>query len=92
MVTLVTLRAAHSEFTDTPDAILTSAIAQAENRHDSTVWGALYDDGVMLLACHIAAATPYGAGGRLAEINERSVYYRDWLELCAMAGSTWRLA
>lgn len=91
-VTLSTLRAAHPEFTDTPDGILTAAIASAENRCDSGVWGDLYDEGVTLFACHIAAATPYGAGGRLGDTPSRTVYYQDWLELCRMVGATWRYA
>lgn len=100
-VTLSSLRAAHPEFTDTPDAVLSAAIVSAENRCDAGVWGVLYDDGVTLFACHIAAATPYGAGGRLTAYGAggrptapdfRSVYYRDWEQMARAVGTSWRIA
>jgi hypothetical protein len=91
-VTLSSLRAAHPEFTDTPDAVLSAAIVSAENRCDAEVWGVLYDDGVTLFACHIAAATPYGAGGRLTAPDFRSVYYRDWEQMARAVGTSWRIA
>jgi len=91
-VTLASLRAAHPEFDDTPDDVLSSAISQAENQIDEGIWGDTYDDGVMLLACHLAAATAYGGGGRLSEKSRRSIYYQDYLDLRKDAGSSWRLA
>ena len=91
-VTLASLRAAHPEFSNTPDGVLSNAITQAENRVDEASWGIRHDDGIMLLACHLAAATAYGSGGRLtSDSKNRTIYWHDYKDLAKTVGSSWRM-
>ena len=64
-VTAASLKAAHPEFSDASDLLVTSMIALAAAQVSSATWGDLYDQGVDLLACHKLALSPDGRAMRL---------------------------
>ena len=90
-VTLASLRAAHPEFVDLPDGVAQDAIDQATRRHDTEVWGDIVDDGILLLACHLIAISPFGAQAQLViQRDGDSIYGVLWRELCRTVGASFR--
>ncbi len=89
-VTLTSLRARYPEFTDTPDALLTAAITAAGNEVNETVWGDLYDEGVLLLACEKAVISTH-AHELQAEGGGESSYMKEYKRLQRIVGTAYRI-
>ena len=89
-VTAASLKADHEEFDSLADAVVTRYIAQAERRHDATVWGTLLDDGVMLYACDQMARSPYCSKLRLVS-DGRTLYQDTWESLRRQVGAAYRV-
>jgi hypothetical protein len=78
-VTPASLRAAYDEFSTAPDALVQARIDYATQQCDSTAWGALLDQGITLLACHMLALSPSARDLRLQQDSANTVY---WLQYC----------
>jgi len=91
-VTATTLRTAHPEFTDSPDAVVNAAITDAQATVNETVLGDNYDQAVTLLACHLISRSPYSRDLRLpfGEYDEDG-YYRRYEQLIRVAGRAYRV-
>lgn len=69
------------EFANTNAALVESRIAQAEARIDAAVWGARAADGVLYLAAHLLATSPYGQQARLSSKDGSSTYLVEYVRL-----------
>jgi len=63
--TATTFRARWEEFTNSPDALVVSALAEAAEECDERVFGGKFDHAVGLLAAHKLSISPFGQQARL---------------------------
>lgn len=66
------------EFGDADADLVEAKIASAALRVGVTVWGDQYADGVMHLAAHMLAISPYGQQARLAAKDGSSTYLVEY--------------
>ena len=71
-LTAATLKARRTEFAPTADLVVAAAIAEADRRTHASRFGDRRDDAVALLACHLLAASPQGAGLARLEATDPS--------------------
>ena len=62
--TLVSLRAAHPEFETAPDVVVQSAIDEATDRVECSIFGTRHDAAVTWLACYLVSTSPYSRDKR----------------------------
>lgn len=65
------------EFTDTPTAMVSRALASAELRTPCDVWGGLQEEGVGWLAAHILATLPSSRDMRLVAKDGSTLYHGE---------------
>lgn len=65
-VTLATLRTAHPEFVDSPDAVVQAAIDDATLHTESTIFSAAaaHDSAITWYACYLISTSPYNRDKR----------------------------
>lgn len=73
-VTRATLIARFPEFASTPEALVTSSIADAELMIDRPYFGSKADVAVTLYASHLIAINPLGEMARLDKKGEETTY------------------
>lgn len=71
-------RKAYPEFRDTSDELCSQKLAFAELRTAPSVWGALTEQGIMVLAAHLLSVSPEGQKARLATAPDKTVYQLEW--------------
>jgi hypothetical protein len=91
-VTLASLRAAHPEFTDTPDAVVQAGIDSAEARLSEDELEDLYDEAVTWLACDLIYTSPYSRDKRSSRTAAGlSYYYQRFEEIAEPIGRSERV-
>ena len=81
-VTLASLRAAHPEFVDSPDAVVQAAIDSSTLRTESTVFGDLHDEAITWLACYLVSTSPYSRDKRRTMADPSLGYLEEYHRLC----------
>lgn len=77
-VTVQNFRNAFEEFRKTDEELIASKLRFARQRINATVWGDIYDQGVMYLAAHLLSVAPAGQNTKLKPENAAKTVY--WLE------------
>jgi len=90
-VTALSVKMKHPEFDNVADATVVLYITQAENCHDSTVWGDLYDDGVEYKTCDLLARSPYARNLRLVNEGDTTIYQYEWERMRNQVGAAYRM-
>lgn len=62
---LATFRTQFPDFAGAPDAYVQSWLDAATRRCGASRWGTKQDDGIMLLAAHLMACSPWGNSAKL---------------------------
>ena len=91
-VTSTTLRAAHPEWTNAPDDVVTAAITAAQGELSEDVLGAdLYDRAVTLRACQVLARHPQGRDMRLKPNSLDTIYDVELDDILRARGTAYRV-
>lgn len=81
---------AFPEFREADADLLSSRLGAAIRRVDALVWGSMWQDGVLMLAAHLLAISPYGMNARLSAKDGSSTYLAEYermrLEVTAGVG------
>lgn len=80
-----------AEFTNADDALVDAVIAEAAARTPERTWGAKADAGVMYLAAHLLACSPYAAQLKLTAKDGTTWYGRERTRLEGIVGSGFRV-
>lgn len=84
-VTVGQIQSEFPEFANTDPALIGYRLAEAERLVDPSAYGALTDDAVKYLACHLIALMPHGEPARLVESSESTgastTYERHYLAI-----------
>jgi hypothetical protein len=78
------------EFRGCENAFIDGFLAAAENEVDAEVWGNKASEGVMYLAAHKMAASPFGENARLAT-GAGSSYLEEYRRLVRIVSSGFRV-
>ncbi len=75
-VSIATFKAHFPEFADAraPDDLIAAKLDEADNQTNSETWGDLLDQGILYLAAHLLATSPFGQQARLASSDATSTY------------------
>jgi hypothetical protein len=73
---LATFRVRFPEFVGASDGFVQAYLDQATLRCGSAVWGSKLDDGIMYLAAHLMAVSPWGNSAKLVSSPDDKGYQR----------------
>ena len=90
-VTAAQIIAEFPEFADVPTADIDFKLADAVGRINATIWGALTDQGVKYLTCHLLAVSPLGEQAKLETEDGQTVYFQTYKRLMASVSSGCRV-
>lgn len=79
--TVVDFKARFLEFSKLPDSTIAAYLSDAAVELDENVWGALFDQGVMLLAASRLCMSPYAQQAKLADSSGDSSYLAHYQRL-----------
>jgi len=74
------------EFSETPDEVVDSALAEATRGCNAEVLGDRFDDAVGWKAAHILSVSPFGQQARLQSKEGESTYLAEWKRLARIRG------
>lgn len=80
-VTMASLRAAHPEFEDSPDAVVQDSIDKATNQLDSATFGDLLDDATEWLSCWLIVTSPYSRDKKMGLNSDQATYWARYIEI-----------
>jgi hypothetical protein len=69
---------AFPEFREADGDLLSSRLTAAIGRVDAEVWGPQWSNGVLMLAAHLLAISPYGQNARLSAKDGSSTYLAEY--------------
>lgn len=80
-VTMVSLRAHHPEFVDSPDAVVQDSIDKATAQLDAAAFGDLLDCATEWLACWLIVTSPYSRDKKMSVIASKATYLNQYQDI-----------
>lgn len=90
-VTVDALRVRFPSLATASQTACQQAIDSATIRTPADVWGALTEDGIMLLAAHNICIDPRGVNAKLADKSGMTVYLRERMRLATIVAAGHRV-
>jgi hypothetical protein len=80
-VSVKQLKARFTEFNDTPNDVISLAIAEATRSVNAGVFGTRANDAITWLACDLIATSPRGEHAKLISKDGTTVYYMRYKKI-----------